>query len=84
MRRREHGKIVCTGDVLFATVRPYLRNISAVPNDYDQQIGLYGVLGLEACKGRLSSLLVLQGNLQGFRERAIGDAIRRELPSGQG
>ena len=41
---------------------------------------LYGVLGLETCKGRPSSLSVLQSNLQGFRERTLGNPIRRELP----
>ena len=35
-------QIVRSGDVLFATVRPYLRNIASVPNDYDQQIASTG------------------------------------------
>ena len=35
-------QIVRSGDVLFATVRPYLRNIASVPRGYDQQIASTG------------------------------------------
>lgn len=35
-------QIVRSGDVLFATVRPYLHNIASVPKDYDQQIASTG------------------------------------------
>ena len=44
-------QIVRAGDVLFATVRPYLRNIAAVPNDYDQQIASTGFSVLRPAEG---------------------------------
>ena len=39
-------QIVRSGDVLFATVRPYLRNIASVPRHYDQQIASTGFSAL--------------------------------------
>ena len=44
-------QIVRAGDVLFATVRPYLRNIAGVPNDYDKQIASTGFSVLRPAKG---------------------------------
>ena len=44
-------QIVCAGDVIFATVRPYLRNIAAVPNVYDQPIASTGFSVLRPAKG---------------------------------
>ena len=44
-------QIVRAGDVLFATVRPYLRNIAPVPNDYDQQIASTGFAVLRPAQG---------------------------------
>ena len=43
-------QIVRAGDVLFATVRPYLRNIAGVPNDYDKQIASTGFSVLRPAK----------------------------------
>jgi hypothetical protein len=42
---------VHTGDVLFATVRPYLRNIAAVPSNYDGEIASTGFSVLRPAKG---------------------------------
>lgn len=44
-------QIVRAGDVLFATVRPYLRNIAAVPPEYDQQIASTGFAVLRPAPG---------------------------------
>ena len=44
-------QIVNAGDVLFATVRPYLRNIACVPNHYDEQIASTGFSVLRPAKG---------------------------------
>ena len=44
-------QIVRTGDVLFSTVRPYLRNIASVPNVYDQQIASTGFSVLRPATG---------------------------------
>jgi type I restriction enzyme S subunit len=41
-------KPIKTGDVLFATVRPYLRNIAAVPRELDGQIASTGFCVLRA------------------------------------
>jgi type I restriction enzyme, S subunit len=44
-------QIVHTGDVLFATVRPYLRNIATVPSDYDGEIASTGFSVLRPAQG---------------------------------
>ena len=44
-------QIVRAGDVLFATVRPYLRNIARVPNNYDRQIASTGFSVLRPAEG---------------------------------
>ena len=44
-------QIVRTGDVLFSTVRPYLRNIARVPSDYDKQVASTGFSVLRPAKG---------------------------------
>ena len=44
-------QIVRAGDVLFATVRPYLRNIARVPNAYEEQIASTGFSVLRPAKG---------------------------------
>jgi type I restriction enzyme S subunit len=44
-------QIVRTGDVLFATVRPYLRNIAAVPAKFDTEIASTGFAVLRPASG---------------------------------
>jgi type I restriction enzyme S subunit len=44
-------QIVRTGDVLFSTVRPYLRNIAQVPTKYDGQIASTGFAVLRPAEG---------------------------------
>ena len=50
-------QIVRAGDVIFATVRPYLRNIARVPDEYDQQIASTGFSVLRPAKGVCSAFL---------------------------
>ena len=44
-------QVVRSGDVLFATVRPYLRNIASVPRKYDEQIASTGFSVLRPATG---------------------------------
>ena len=44
-------QVVRSGDVLFATVRPYLRNIATVPKEFDEQIASTGFSVLRAALG---------------------------------
>jgi type I restriction enzyme S subunit len=41
-------KVIRSGDVLFATTRPYLRNIALVPEKYDDQVCTTGMCVLRA------------------------------------
>ncbi len=50
-------QIVRSGDVLFATVRPYLRNIASVPKNYDCQLASTGFSVLRPAKGILPTFL---------------------------
>lgn len=50
-------QIVRTGDVLFATVRPYLRNIASVPELYDGQVASTGFSILRPANGVHPSFL---------------------------
>ena len=45
------NKYVESGDVLFSTVRPYLKNIAVVPNDNNDYIGTSGFYVLRGIKG---------------------------------
>ena len=84
-------QIVRTGDVLFATVRPYLRNIAAVPNDYDQQIVSTGFAVLRPAEGVCPAFLfyklisrdfvnALSGMQYGVSYPAVKDEQVRDQP----
>ena len=84
-------QIVRAGDVLFATVRPYLRNIAAVPNDYDQQIASTGFSVLRPAEGVCPAFLfykaisrdlvnALSGMQYGVSYPAVKDEQVREQP----
>ena len=84
-------QIVRAGDVLFATVRPYLRNIASVPNDYDQQIASTGFSVLRPAKGICPSFLfykaiskdlvnALSGMQYGVSYPAVKDDQVRDQP----
>ena len=59
-------QIVRTGDVLFSTVRPYLRNIAGVPNDYDHQIASTGFSVLRAAGGVCPAFLLYKAISRDF------------------
>ncbi len=48
-------KVIRTGDVLFATVRPTLKRVALVPEELDDQIGSTGFIVLRADASRLES-----------------------------
>ena len=84
-------QIVRAGDVLFATVRPYLRNIAAVPNDYDQQIASTGFSVLRPAQGVCPAFLfykaisrdlvnALSGMQYGVSYPAVKDEQVRDQP----
>ena len=84
-------QIVRAGDVLFATVRPYLRNIAAVPNDYDQQIASTGFSVLRPAEGVCPAFLfykaisrdhvnALSGMQYGVSYPAVKDEQVRDQP----
>ena len=50
-------QIVHRGDILFATVRPYLRNIARVPTKYHKQIASTGFSVLRAANGVVPGFL---------------------------
>ena len=50
-------QIVHGGDILFATVRPYLRNIARVPTKYHQEVASTGFSVLRAATGVVSDFL---------------------------
>ena len=84
-------QIVRTGDVLFSTVRPYLRNIAGVPNDYDHQIASTGFSVLRAAGGVCPAFLLykaisrdfvnsLSGMQYGVSYPAVKDEQVRDQP----
>ena len=84
-------QIVRSGDVLFATVRPYLRNIAAVLNDYDQQIASTGFSVLRPAEGVCPAFLfykaisrdlinALSGMQYGVSYPAVKDEQVRDQP----
>ena len=84
-------QIVRAGDILFATVRPYLRNIAAVPNDYDQQIASTGFSVLRPAEGVCPAFLfykaisrdlvnALSGMQYGVSYPAVKDEQVRDQP----
>ena len=50
-------QVVRSGDTLFATVRPYLRNIALVPSCYDQEIASTGFSVLRPAEGVIPEFL---------------------------
>ena len=65
-------QIVQSGDVLFATVRPYLRNIASVPNDYDQQIASTGFSVLRPAEGICPAFLFYRAISRDFVNALAG------------
>ena len=65
-------QIVRSGDVLFATVRPYLRNVASVPKDYDQQIASTGFSVLRPAEGICSAFLFYKAISRDFVNALAG------------
>lgn len=65
-------QIVRSGDVLFATVRPYLRNIASVPKDYDQQIASTGFSVLRPAEGIYPAFLFYKAISRDFVSALTG------------
>ena len=59
-------QIVLSGDVLFATVRPYLRNIASVPKHHDRQIASTGFSILRPATGISPAFLYYKATSQDF------------------
>ena len=59
-------QIVRSGDVLFATVRPYLRNIASVPKNHDRQIASTGFSVLRPAPGISPAFLYYKATSQDF------------------
>ncbi len=65
-------QIVRSGDVLFATVRPYLRNIASVPKDYGQQIASTGFSVLRPAEGICPAFLFYKAISRDFVNALAG------------
>ena len=65
-------QIVRSGDVLFATVRPYLRNIASVSKDYDQQIASTGFSVLRPADGISAAFLFYKAISRDFVDALAG------------
>ena len=84
-------QIVRSGDVLFATVRPYLRNIASVPKHHDRQIASTGFSVLRPAAGISPAFLyykaisrdfvnALSGMQYGVSYPAVKDGQVRDQP----
>ena len=65
-------QIVRSGDVLFATVRPYLRNIASVPKYYDRQIASTGFSVLRPAEGIYPAFLFYKAISRDFVNALTG------------
>ena len=65
-------QVVHSGDTLFSTVRPYLRNIALVPSCYDQEIASTGFSVLRPAKGVCPEFLFYKTISSDFVDRISG------------
>ena len=65
-------QVVHSGDTLFATVRPYLRNIALVPSCYDQEIASTGFSVLRPASGVCPEFLFYKTLSRDFVDRISG------------
>ena len=65
-------QIVHSGDTLFSTVRPYLRNIAIVPSSYDQEIASTGFSVLRPATGISPKFLFYKTISSDFVDRVSG------------
>jgi type I restriction enzyme S subunit len=74
-------QIVKSGDVLFSTVRPYLRNISAVPDHLDGQIASTGFSVLRAADGVVPAYLFFKVISRDFVSALTGEQYGVSYPA---
>jgi type I restriction enzyme S subunit len=74
-------QIVKSGDVLFATVRPYLRNIAQVPDFLDDEIASTGFAVLRAAQGVEPSYLFYKAISQDFVSALTGEQYGVSYPA---
>lgn len=70
-----------TGDVLFATVRPYLRNIAQVPATLDNEIASTGFAVLRAAEGVEPGYLYYKAISQDFVSALTGEQYGVSYPA---
>ena len=74
-------QIVKSGDVLFSTVRPYLRNIAQVPAEFDGEIASTGFSILRAAPGIEPSFLYLKALSKQFVDALSGEQYGVSYPA---
>ena len=74
-------QIVKSGDVLFSTVRPYLRNIAQVPAEFDGEIASTGFSILRAAPGIEPSFLYLKALSNQFVDALSGEQYGVSYPA---
>lgn len=74
-------QIVRSGDVLFSTVRPYLRNIAAVPDHLDGQIASTGFAVLRAANGVVPAYLFYKAISRDFVAALTGEQYGVSYPA---
>lgn len=74
-------QIVKSGDVLFSTVRPYLRNIAAVPDHLDGQIASTGFAVLRAAPGVSPAYLFFKAISRDFVSALTGEQYGVSYPA---
>ncbi|WLB24974.1 restriction endonuclease subunit S [Bradyrhizobium japonicum] len=74
-------QILKSGDVLFATVRPYLRNIAQVPESLDGEIASTGFAVLRAVDGVVPSYLFYKSISRDFVAALTGEQYGVSYPA---
>lgn len=74
-------QVVKTGDVLFSTVRPYLRNIAAVPSALDGEIASTGFAVLRAADGVDPAYLFYKATSRDFVAALTGEQYGVSYPA---
>ncbi|MCP3475839.1 restriction endonuclease subunit S [Bradyrhizobium sp. CCGUVB1N3] len=74
-------QVVKSGDVLFATVRPYLRNIAQVPESLDGEIASTGFSVLRAVDGVIPSYLFYKSISRDFVAALTGEQYGVSYPA---
>jgi type I restriction enzyme S subunit len=76
-------QVIRHGDVLFSTVRPYLRNIAPVPKEYDGQVASTGFAVLRSATGIVPEFLFYKTISRGFVDALSGEQYGVSYPAVQ-